>query len=77
MGYKNNKQPIKQLNIGKVFSLHYCEEGAWYIYPSLMFQRMKWAQISGKKEVTYLLVVKFIKWAVGIMVRVKDKSYRI
>jgi len=59
----------RDLKITKTISFHSGEEAMWYITPTIGFQRIDWAGIIDKKEITYMFVIKWLKGSVGIIKR--------
>ena len=59
----------RDFKLSKTINLHLGEEAMWYITPTFGFQRINWKGITGKKEITHLFVVKWLKGSVGIIKR--------
>jgi len=59
----------RDFKLSKTINLHLGEEAMWYITPTFGFQRINWEGIIGKKEITHLFVIKWLKSSVGITKR--------
>ena len=62
---------LKQRNIiiSKTISIHSGQESMWYLTPTIGFQRINWGDITDKKEITYMFVIKWFKCSVGIIIK--------
>lgn len=59
----------RDLKLTKTMSLHFGEEGMWYITPTIGFQRLNWKGITDEKKITHLLVIKWLNVSVGLVKR--------
>lgn len=57
----------RDFKLSKTISLHLGEEAMWYMVPTFGLQRINWGGINGKKEITYLFVIKWLKGSIGII----------
>jgi hypothetical protein len=57
----------RDIKISKTISIHFGEEEIWYLTPTIGFQRINWEDITDKKEITHLFVVKWLKCSVGVI----------
>lgn len=59
----------RYVEIGEAISLHFGEEEMWYLTPTMGFQRVNWEKITNKKETTHLIVVKWLKYSAGVIIK--------
>lgn len=62
------------LKLTKTISLHFGEEDMWYVIPTIGFQRINWDSIISKKEITYLFIIKWLKWSSGILKKINNQQ---
>lgn len=57
----------KRIELNDKISLHFIDENLFYFIPTIAFQKLDWIKFSDKKIISYLFVIKFLKWSVGIL----------
>jgi hypothetical protein len=67
MRHNNRILPNKTIEFKDKISLHFTDENLFYFIPTIAFQKLDWIKFSDKKIVSYLFVIKFLKWSVGIL----------
>jgi hypothetical protein len=55
----------------KKISLHFGEEGLFYLIPTIGFQKLDWRVITKEDEITYLFVIKWLNWSASINFKYK------
>jgi len=64
----------RDVTINKNISLHFGEEPAWYIIPTIAFHRMNWKGILEKVRFSNLFVIKWLKYSAGIIIHQNNQT---
>jgi len=67
MRHNNRILPNKTIEFKDKITLHFTEEDQFNFIPKIGFHKLDWTKFSDKKIISYLFVIKFLKWSVGIL----------
>ncbi len=59
----------RDIRLTNRISLHFGEEGLWYLIPTIGFQKLDWMLITKDTHVTYLFAIKWLKVSLGIVIK--------
>jgi len=63
------------ITLTKKISLHLAEESLFYFIPTIGFQKLDWGEIYKENVITYLFVIKWLKWSASINIRKENRKY--